>query len=279
MKIIITGRGSSGSWQIRGVQLGRSIGADVQPMAMDVAAYDVAIVIKRTPSDLIARIHRAGIPLVYDVVDGYPQPEGNAWNREQCVAWLRAQVVHVHPAAIVAATRAMADDCAEFGLPVLALPHHARPGLRRAPIRPLRTVGYEGAENYITGWRPHIERECKRRGLTFVVNPPSLGDVDIVLALRDSTGYAPRKWKSNVKLANAQALGLPLICAREMGYLETASGGEFWADRPDELAAALDTLEPIATRQRVSDLMFAAAPYIDRIAAEYVSWLRTIAHA
>lgn len=275
MNVLFTGRGTSGSWQIRGVQLGQTIGATVMPNALDVAPYDVAVLVKRPTAELLQRLHRANVRILWDIVDAWPQPAGNAWGREQCLKWLVDQVAVIRPAGIVAATQAMAADCERFGVPVLALPHHARPGLRMNPIRPLKVVGYEGGEQYLGRWLPIIKRLCAARGLQFVVNPAELAEVDLVLALRDCAGYAPRNWKSNVKLANAQGSGTPVICNREAGYLETASGAEQWADDEAELTAAFDALECTSTRLETGKTLRAAAPSIDSVAATYVEWLRS----
>jgi len=275
MHVLMTGRGTSGSWQIRGVQLGHAIGAAVVPNALDVAPYDVAILVKRPTAELLHRFRRAGTKVVWDVVDAWPQPVGNEWNKRRCLDWLEEQIIMIRPAGIVAATKAMAEDCERFGLPVLALPHHARPGLRMNPIRPVKVVGYEGGEQYIAKWRSVIEAECARRGWQFVMQPAELADVDIVLALRDSGGYAPRQWKSNVKLANAQGSGTPVICNREAGYLATASGAERWAETAEELVTAFDQLEPTAARLDASKTLRNAAPSIDSVAATYVAWLRS----
>lgn len=279
MNILVTGSGASGSWKIRGEQLGQTIGATVLAKAVDIEPFDAVVVVKRPSPDLVARIHRAGVPLVWDVVDAWPQPAGNTWAREACLAWLRAQVNLIRPAAIVAATQAMARDCAEFGLPVLVLPHHARPGQRRNPIRPLAVVGYEGGEDYIRCWAQHIQAECRRRGLCFVVNPVQLADLDIVLALRDASGYAPRNWKSGVKLANAQGSGTPVIACREAGYLETACGAEAWADTPAELGQALDLLADTAERRARGQCLADATPSLDSVASTYLQWLRGLKHA
>lgn len=275
MHVLMTGRGTSGSWQIRGLQLGNEMGAAVLPNALDVAPYDVAVMVKRPTAELLQRLRRAGTKVLWDVVDSWPQPAGNDWNKRRCLDWLEEQIIMIRPAGIVAATKAMAADCQIFGVPVLALPHHARPGLRMNPIRPVKVVAYEGGEQYIAKWRPVIEAECERRGWQFVTQPAELADVDIVLALRDSSGYAPRNWKSNVKLANAQGSGTPVICGREAGYLETASGAECWADTPEELAAGFDSLEPTAERFAVSRRLKEVAPGIDSIAATYLAWLRS----
>lgn len=279
MEILVTGRGTGGSWGIRGVQLGRAMGATVMPEARDLAAHDVAVLVKRYTPDLLARLQEArkreGLRVIWDVVDAYPQPRGNLWSREQCLAWLKAEVALLQPDGIVAATQAMARDLAAFtDVPVLALPHHARPGLRRNPIHAeVRTVGYEGAEHYVERWRPLIEAECMRRGWAFVTQPAELADVDILVALRDSTGYAPRAWKSNVKLANAQGSGTPIVCCREAGYHETHSHGEQWADTPEQLSTAFDVLEPLAARRNAAAKLLAAAPHLPAIAETYHQWL------
>jgi hypothetical protein len=277
MRILITGRGTSGSWQIRGVQLGRAIGAAVEANAMKVDGYDAVIVVKRADPVTVQTIHKAGIPLIHDFVDAWPQPHGNNWTREECMAWAHSQVEQLKPSAIVAATRAMASDFGEFDMPVLALPHHARPGQRRATIRAaVATVGYEGSVRHLGRWQAMLEAECERRRWQFYVNPPELAELDIVVALREATGYAPRHWKSGVKSANAKGAGVPIICNREAGYLETASGAEEWADTPDELAAALGALASQEVRRARADRLYAAAPTLERIAAEYQLWLRTL---
>ena len=274
MNILMTGRGTSGSWQIRGVQLGRALGATVMPEARDVAPYDAVVLVKRPPSDLLQRLHAAEVPIIWDVVDSYPQPRGNLWSREQCLAWLRAEVALIQPDGIVAATHEMRYDCKQFGVPTLTLPHHARPGLRRNPIHAeVRTVGYEGGEQYITRWRDHIEHECMRRGWRFEMQPAEMSDVDILVALRDDAGYAPRRWKSGVKLANAQGSGTPIVCCREAGYLENDSGGAQWADNPEQLRVAFDVLEPLAARRNASAKLLAAAPHLQTIAETYHRWL------
>jgi len=275
MHVLMTGRGTSGSWQIRGAQLGSAIGAEVIPTAIDVERFDVAVLVKRTAGDLIQRLHAAGVPIVWDIVDAWPQPAGNAWSRTRSIEWLIEMFAAIRPSGIVAATQSMARDCERFGVPVLALPHHSRPGLRLNPIRPARIVGYEGGEHYLGRWRPIVEAECERRGWEFVINPSELADVDIVIAVRDSVGYAPRNWKSNVKLANAQGSGTPVICNREAGYLETASGAEYWADDAQELTAAFDELTPTQTRLRLSSRLKAAEFSLDSVAATYLSWLRS----
>lgn len=279
LRVLVTGSGSSGSWQVRGVQLGHAIGATVCKEASTamIRSHDLVVLVKRPPPPLLRRLHDSGARVVWDVVDAWPQPEGNQWSQAQALEWLHQQVTLIRPLAVVAATQRMADDLRPFASIVLALPHHARPGLRPQPPRDSVTqVGYEGSPKQLGRWREVLEAECRRRGWRFVMNPRSLADVDIVVALRQAEGYPPRHWKSNVKLGNAQACGVPIVCNRECGYLETASGGERWADEEKELAAALDNLTAAPARREAAAKLAHAAPTLDATAARYSSWLQSL---
>jgi len=168
----------------------------------------------------------------------------------------------------------MAQDCRDSGARAEYIPHHARLAQRRNPIRPeVQTLGYEGGEQYIRHWRPIIEAECQRRGWSFVVNPPQLADIDIVLALRDHSGYPARAWKSNVKLANAQATGTPIVCSPESGYLETDRGGVAYATDRRSLSEALDSLAPHAARRAWGDVLYGTGPTLEQCAQRYRQWL------
>jgi hypothetical protein len=278
MNIVVTGRGKAGSWLIRGEQLGRAAGADVMPMAIDVARYDVVVLVKGARGDLVNRIHAGGAALVWDIVDAWPQPEGNLWGRAECLSWLREQIRILRPQAVIAATRRQADDVAEVcgkSLPVRAIHHHFRPGLKRTEIRErIGVVAYEGSLRHLGVWRERLERVCRLRGADVVINPASLTDADVVVALREADGYAARNWKSNVKLANAQGSGTPVICVPESGYLETAGTAfPLWAETDLDLLQALDHLAPRETRQAYSDALFANRIKLATVAREYREFL------
>lgn len=282
-RVLFTGRGSSGSWEIRGRQIAQALGAEAVPMALDLGAYDVAVVVKRAPLDLQQRIRRAGARLVWDIVDAWPQPDGadsgNEWGRPACMAWLGQRLAEIRPDAVVAATQRMAEDVrAITRVPVLPLPHHARPGLGRTPIRPqAAAVVYEGSARQLGTWGPWLTQECQRFGLRFLHNPPGgLAAADIVVALRDRNGYAATCWKSNVKLANAQAAGLPFIAARESGYTETASGVECWAESREAVLNWLARLQTYEARAAIAERMAAATPHLNEIARTYARWLETL---
>lgn len=272
--ILVMGGGKAGSWKIRGEQLGAAIGATVDPLAQRLNGYRLAVLVKHPKLDSMQRVQRAGIPLVWDIVDAWRIGCDDDAGRETCLSWLRDRAAWLRPAAIVAATRAMASDCAAFGVPVLTLPHHARPEQAVNPIREqVRKVGYDGRVEYLGWWRGFMDTECARRGWSFEVNPLQLADLDIVVALREKRGYGATRWKSNVKLANAQATGTPCILNSEAGYEETASGGEYWADSPEQMVAALDALEDVNERRRRGDALRAKTITLEDAAKTYKTWL------
>lgn len=279
MRILVTGNGRFASWTIRGRQLGAAIGATVREDASLplIRLHDVVVLVKHPGDALLGRLRQAGARVVWDVVDAWPQPEGNGWNEAASLAWLRQAIARIAPQALVGATRRMAGDARRcFDGPVCCVPHHAREDQPVAtPRNSVATVGYEGHAKQLGRWGEIVADECRRRGWRFMQNPKALREVDLLVALRDADGHAARHWKSNVKLANAQRCGVPIVCNRESGYLETASGAEAWADSPGELRTAFDRLDDADVRRATARHLRTAAPMLPEVAAGYRRWLAT----
>lgn len=279
MRVLITGRGTSGSWKVRGEQLGGAIGATVKANATaeEMAAHDVVVLVKRPTAELAAALRACGRIVVWDAVDFWPQPTGNSWSRDAVIAHAHDVMRQIGARAVIGATAAMSSDLGSD----LVLEHHGWDRGRVVPRAAVRTVGYEGNERYLGEWRRHIEAECTRRRWSFVVNPPRYTDCDIVVAFRGAefTGYAPRHWKSNVKLANAQIAGIPFVGAREEGYLETSTGWEELIDTPTMIGQAFDRVMSYEFRCAASEVMHAAAPKLGKVADEYRAQLEWIARS
>lgn len=271
MRILITGKGTSGSWAIRGLQIAEAIGAQAIPMASleQCRAADVIIGVKRIPDDLLHRIRESGKPFVWDTVDAFPQPKCSAWNENDSIAWIREAAARLRPDHIIWPNDRMRTDARIGGTTIY---HHHRPVTKVNPIRErIEVIGYEGSPNYIEEFRPMIEAECSRRGARFVVNPENLADIDVVLAMRSPrfNGYMQQHYKSNVKLANAHGSGTPFIGAMESGYIETACGAEYWAEDQEELCRSLDWMEPQHVRQEISRRFLSRAITIESVAKQY----------
>lgn len=245
------------------------------PTIEECRTADVIVVVKRISPDVLATIRQSGTPWVFDCVDFYPQPSCSQWSASDAAEWVRGSLKQLNPYAVVWPNKRMGQDCGE-GWKGTVLPHHHRPGIASNPIREkVKLVGYEGAATYIDAWRPHIEHECKRRGWQFVINPENLADVDIVLALRggDRSCYVTRHWKSNVKIANAHGSGTPFVGQRECGYLENATGAEYWADDSRELGTCFDWLTSQGNREQVSDRFRQKAYPVEQAASDLKAFL------
>lgn len=271
MKVLFTGNGTSGSWQIRGRQLGWEMGGMVVPKAKlrHIEQVDAVVVVKRVPDSLLEDLRSSGKPWIFDVVDFYPQPACSSWDKRESISWARQRLAKLKPTAVIWPNRRMAEDIGFSGKSIV-LPHHCWPNIDVNPIRPeIKAIGYEGEPNYLAEWAPLIASECKKRGWRFVVNPKNLADVDVLVALRGGewNGYCQRHWKSNVKLTNAHGCGTPFIGCREDGYVEVATGAEYWADSEAEFVTALDWLQRQDVRRKISDKFVKRAYRIDKAAS------------
>lgn len=284
MKILITGRGGSGSWQIRGEQIGNALGALVQTNADTQAINwaDVIVVVKRIPGDLLARIRASSKPWVYDIVDAYPQPEAGAWSQQQAKHWVQTTIAGIEPTAVIWPTAAM-QACAPY-IRGAVINHHHRPGIKRNPIREqIKTVGYEGAAQYLGEWKPALEKACKTVGAEFVVNPPHLADLDVVVAVRGRAhhGWVQENFKSNVKLANAQGNGTPIICQMDKGYTEQGfmDAPVAWIREPEQIGTWLKALAPYEMRRDMSQRLLQRAYSVEDAAKDYLKLLESVCRA
>lgn len=276
MNILFTGRGGSGSWQIRGVQVGAALGSRViaNATAEELGWADVIVAVKKIPGDLLARIRASGKPWVYDVIDAYPQPEAGAWSEEQAKRWVQTLMAGLEPDAVIWPTSAM-QDCAPY-MRGTVINHHYRPGIERNPIRPeLKTIGYEGAPQYLGEWLPAFEKAAAKIGARFVINPERLGDVDVVVAVRGKqhNGWAQRMYKSNVKVANAQGSGTPMIAMPSRSYFETADDLVEWVMSPRDIDRALDALRPQMFREFAGKAAYKKRYSVEDAANDYRNFL------
>lgn len=271
MKILFTGRGGAPSWQMRGEQLGAALNATVLPNATvaDIRAHDLVVVVKRVPPELLVALKTAGVPWVYDVVDGYTQAPDYRPTRAEARRRMLANLRVMRPNAVIWANAQMREDCGNPTDPVIY--HHHRVDIRINPIRPaIRAIAYEGSPRYIKSWLPDLLRLVQRRGWAFLLNPSHLADADIVLGIRGEpwANDVTNAWKSNVKLANAHGSGTPFIGMPEQGCLETAVGGERWIESRADLNDAFDDLLAVEKRRDIHHGFIRAAYPVTQAAAD-----------
>lgn len=279
--ILVTSAGNPerGSWLVRGEQLGAAIGAKVKFLAgtEDFAGHDITVVVKR--ANISSEQRKKISCLVLDLVDSWPQPEGNKWSQKEACGYVRRRIFEYRPDVVIFPTQKMMEDIGSTGYVSTVLYHHGRPEGLENPIREkVGIVAYEGSERYLKDWEPTIESECKKRSWVFTKTPHRLSDADIVLAVRGGEwrGYATDNWKSNIKLANCQIIRTPIIALPEAGYKETTNGGVFWVDQPHELAEAFDYLSNHNNRLAMADLLQNHSVDLWRISGQYLGWLNSL---
>lgn len=271
MRILTVGSGKSGSWAIRGAQLGAALGATVSPFAGldEMRRHDVVIAVKRVKQSTAETIRASGAFFVWDCVDAWPQKVPAAeWTRDRSIRWAREELARLRPNLVIWPNWTMRDDL-QMGDVV---PHHSWAYCRANQIsETIHCVGYEGSTRYIESISRMISRACEEIGAAFIVNPPDLSEVDVCLALRGPEwwSYPQRHWKPATKLANAHASGTPFIGNRERGYQEIAIGDEVWADSEAELVEGIRSLAPAARRRAISERFRAASYTVEHAAADF----------
>lgn len=273
MRILFAGNGgAAGSWLIRGEQMAAAVGAKFRSRVDDEALSkaQVVVLVKRPDVGTLSKLHRFNKPFVWDIVDAWPQPYGNEWDRARAVAWLRGELRRLSPFAVVFPNTRMMEDSDWTG-PSLVLPHHSNPRYvqRMSAFNEQRVLAYEGAPRYLGKWDEALAHECARRGWIYT-KTEDISKADYVVALRDVSGYPAPAWKSNVKTANARALGLPVIASPELSYKEFANGTEEWVTTGAELTFSLDRVAKLPHRYSPDPIPIA------EVAKTYRAWLCTL---
>jgi len=139
--------------------------------------------------------------------------------------------------------------------PIYIVPHHnVNAGLIRNDPNRLKTVGYIGLSDQISGL-DKIKATCENNGLNFFSSHPNtqqecisdIGKIDVGIIFIDSDGYRDSvlKYKPNTKLTNFQSFGIPTIGAQYQSFLEFGGEeGKSWlkASSIDEVIEKLDFL-------------------------------------
>lgn len=206
-----------------------------------------------------------GKVVLFDALDCWRQPEDGVANDslDKIRLWFEQFFRDLPVDGVIFANRTMAEDLRDLVPNPSFIYHHYRPTLRPVAVREqARVVGYEGEAAYLGPWRAIIESACRKRGLSFVVNPADFSDIDIGVAARggEHASLMARRYKSNVKLANFYGAGIPCVVhSEDVSYRETDNGEVRFFASAAELEARLDELLPLATRRRVQETFLTSA--------------------
>ena len=279
---------ATGSWQIRGEQIAAMRSnwqAVIHPDADDLERFDLFCFIKKPDFKFLELVRRTGKPIVLDIVDGWKQPRDGFIYRNVPAArrlfkrlWDRIQADgYIFP------TETMRKDLGDLVSTSTTIYHHYYPLLRKNPVRAkVKTVGFVGKG--LGAWKARLSKACKQRGIEFIMNPKDHSELDIVVIVRGGTrgSFLARRYKSNVKLANAYGSGTPaLVHAGEMSAHDTDNGEVlFFSDEPGSFEKQLDRLiNDHALRKRISEKFLVSSRYydIETIADQFEAFFLRIA--
>ncbi|MEX2285976.1 MAG: hypothetical protein WD648_02730 [Planctomycetaceae bacterium] len=288
-RVCFIGDGFAGSWRMRAQQIARmrpgwKAKATARLKLSELSRYDVFVFVKRFDIYWAQQMRERQKVVIYDVVDPWKQPDdGLAHDTPPKIRSYFERLLGRLPVdGVIFPNGAMYGDLRQLTPNPIVIHHHFRPELVPAPVRLVaKTVGYEGREEYLGEWRQTIQTVCRRLGLQFVANPPSLNAIDIGFIARggDHGSLMAKRYKSNVKLANMLAAGVPTVVqAGEESYAETGGDLIGYFSTPDELEAAVRRLLPFSTRL---DLHRRMLPHslqfsIEHIADQYEEYFRQL---
>lgn len=272
-RICITSSNGGGSWRMRGEQLGAAVGATVRPDAASACLrrHDIAIAVKRIDGELLQRLQTSGVPWVWDIVDAYPQD--TQWRAFQARDWFRAEIQRLRPHAVIWPSQRMRMECgpiaAEIGIAGPYIPHQPRPGIAPQPLRDdITVIGYDGMPRYLESLHTMLEIVQEETRARLVYGPQALREADVMLSLRGAPWDGHQMaWKPAVKLANAQAAGLPLIGEEAAFDLqEPTRFGAIVVREAWDIVGQIDLLRPSAVREAIRRNALAAVPTLEHCA-------------
>ena len=241
---------------------------------------DVFVMVKK--ADPRARGARV---VAYDVVDPWPQKEGNNLGESvtsvgEARAWFQSHIDRVvqavgrAPDIYIFPNAAMWKDMRRIARRSChVIYHHYDPTFAINPVRrEARVLGYAGNRHFIGEWAEMLPRVAAKFGMEFRrVKEPAEADILVLVRGGPHRNFLTTRYKSNVKLANCYGTGTPAVCWPESSYEETAVDGVRFFTDEESLCEAIEQLVPYEERVRVHEEFLAAAPRysLENVARKY----------
>lgn len=272
-----------GSFAMRGVQIAAMRDGWSAEWEAGCRPADAFVMVKKPdPRGRTARL------LVWDVVDPWPQKEGNnAGARITSVGEARAwfmnhldrlcRMVGRRPDLFIFPNAAMWKDLRRIARrPSHVIYHHYDPSYQINVIRPqAKVLGYTGNKHFLGEWAEILPRVAEKFGMEFRCSgDPSKADIVVLVRGGEHRNFLTTRYKSNVKLANCYGTGTPCVAWPEKSYMETACEEVRFFETVEQLEEAIEDLMPYRARQRAKEAFLEEAPRysIEAVVRKY-EWL------
>lgn len=216
-------------------------------------------------------------PVIYDCLDFWKQPQESVfYTSEYGARSLWGQVrERVNPDRVIFSNKMMAAYLGEEEDTYFY--HHHDPRLKPNEVKKIPTVvGYMGNHHYLGEWAAAIGKAAQSLGMSFKINPDPK-EIDIGVSMRGTLyrNYLETNFKSNVKLANWYALGVPCLMWPEQSVLETMNEEVRLFEDIDSLGEQMAELVDYDLRKHISETFVREAETyrIERIASQYETYI------
>jgi hypothetical protein len=219
------------------------------PTYEEMVGYDIIVLVKKAKPSILADIRRTGAYFIYDALD---------WWGQDCMGETRgrqlstAHFIPVNADKVIFTHYKYHEDCFRDCNSSIVIPHHGDP---RLPIGTgKKNLVYYGEANYIGSWYIPIVRACAQNGWQFLINPSDKSCASAMISVRDAkhNSWINRNWKSQVKLANAELMGLQLFHTQQASLEEYATDDTFMFTSEEELTHMIGQSFKVAPNNRFS---------------------------
>lgn len=219
------------------------------PSYEDMLGYDAIVLIKKAKPRILHDIKKAGAIFFYDALDWWGQ---ESFNEEEAKARLRSHLNRVDADCVIATHLAYGVDMIGLCRDWTTIEHHYDP--RLDPSVGGKRLVYYGESRYIVYWWKDLVSACTEVGWEFLMNPSNLTRTGAMVSLRDSeyNSWINKNWKSSVKLATAEGIGVPLIYKDQESVNQFKTEHTYTFDDIDELPSLIAKLKPVEINTRFS---------------------------
>ena len=242
--------------------------AENNPNRDQIENSDVVVIVKRASAELVNLLRRCDKPVIWDALDFWSQPyealEVDSIVAARAIA--QGRVDRLKPVAIITPNRIMESDLRGMADIVSCVYHHYDPALTIS--KGGEAVVYEGDPRFPQEWLQIASRILSGIGWKLLCSrPPENTGALFAVRAGEHGSWLARRWKSNVKAANAIALGVPLLAWPEDSYTETLPAEiGYWFSGSEQLKKQI-------ARLSIKENLIAASK-----AAEKIRPLYSVAH-
>lgn len=248
MTLTFIGRKGLGGVQMRGMQVARVLGATFHDWkSVPDNQFDTVVLVKYWDQEQIPSLRRACRNLILDPLDCWTQTRPD-YRPADFWRWCQQQT---QCDSMIATSPAMAESMADAGIQATVIPHHADPTIAPDWYERTGPVVYAGGSRFLGDAFKSIKDACNALGRGFIAREGrdcqnALQGASLTISVRLGDERTPLNvWcKPAVKVANAAAAGIPILCTDDPAITSLCEVPIVTGDWKADIAKALKAPPP-----------------------------------